>query len=139
MRKKLSIKYLEIVALILAALILTITTTASAADSPQVETAVISSDVVDREPVNVGTSFQSAVGRLFCYTKIVGAEDLTEIAHVWYYGDIERARVSLSVKASTWRTYSSKLIQSHEIGNWRVEVLDSAGNVMETLQFEIVQ
>ena len=139
MRKKISIKHLGIVALILAALILTIATTASAADSPQVETAVISSDVVDREPVNVGTRFQSAVGRLFCYTKIVGAEDPTEIAHVWYYGDVERARVSLSVKASTWRTYSSKLIQSHEIGNWRVEVLDSAGNVMETLQFEIVQ
>ena len=139
MRKTISLKHLEIIALILAAFILTITTTAIAADDVQLETAVISSDVVDREPVNVGTRFQSMVGRLFCFTKIVGAANPTEVAHVWYYGDVERARVSLSVRGSTWRTYSSKLIQAHEIGNWRVEVLDSAGNLMETLQFEIVQ
>jgi hypothetical protein len=59
--------------------------------------------------------------------------------HVWSYGDVERARVSLAVNSNTWRTYSSKAIQAHEIGSWRVDVLDTSGNLLETVNFEITQ
>jgi hypothetical protein len=59
--------------------------------------------------------------------------------HVWSYGDVERARVSLSINAKSWRTYSSKAIQAHEIGTWRVDVLDTSGNLLETIDFEITQ
>ena len=118
-----------------AALFLAVTATAAML---QVESAVICEQVADREPVDVGRSFSAAVGKLYFHTKIVGAEGNTQVTHVWYFGDTERARVTLSVRANTWRTYSSKRIQAHEIGAWRAEVLDAEGNTLATARFEVV-
>lgn len=131
-------KCLDPFVLVLAVLSLLVfpVTVATAADL-QVEEAVVCTDVVDRQPVDSAVSFPVSTGRLYCYTRIVGAQEATQVAHVWYYGDEERARVTLAVNGSNWRTYSSKLIQAHEIGTWRVEVLDADGNNLETVQFEI--
>lgn len=112
---------------------------AQQANKVQVVDAAICKDVVEREAVDVGTQFSNSVSRLYCFTKAVSSEIPTEIVHVWRYGDVERARVSLAVKAATWRTYSSKAIQSHEIGPWRVDVMDTSGNLLETINFEITQ
>lgn len=112
---------------------------AQEANKVQIVAAAICKDVVDREAVDVGTQFSNSVSRLYCFTKAVTTEIPTEIIHVWRYGDVERARVSLAVKAATWRTYSSKAIQSHEIGPWRVDILDASGNLLETVNFEITR
>jgi hypothetical protein len=112
---------------------------AQEANTVQIVAAAICKDVVDREAVDVGTQFSNSVSRLYCFTKATSTEIPTEIVHVWHYGDVERARVSLAVRAATWRTYSSKVIQPHEIGPWRVDVLDTSGNLLETINFEITQ
>jgi hypothetical protein len=112
---------------------------AQEASTVQIVAAAICKDVVEREAVEVGTQFSNSVSRLYCFTKVVSTEIPNEIVHVWSYGDVERARVSLAVKAATWRTYSSKAIQSHETGPWRVDVLDKSGNLLETINFEITQ
>jgi hypothetical protein len=105
----------------------------------EVVAAAISKNVVEREAVDVGNRFPSLTPRLYCFTKVVGANQPTEVVHVWRYSDVERARISLAVKAASWRTYSSKAIQPHEIGPWRVDVLDTSGNLLETINFEITQ
>jgi hypothetical protein len=112
---------------------------AQEASKVQVVAAAICKNVVDREAVDVGTQFSNSVSRLYCFTKVVSTQIPTEVVHVWSYGDVERARISLAVKAASWRTYSSKAIQSHEIGPWRVDVLDTSGNLLETINFEITQ
>jgi hypothetical protein len=112
---------------------------AQEANKVQIVAAAICKDVVEREAVDIGTQFPNSVSRLYCFTKVVSAETPTEIVHVWRYGDVERARVTLAVRAATWRTYSSKAIQPHEIGPWRVDVLDTSGNLLETINFEITQ
>lgn len=111
--------------------------TAQEAKTVQVVAAAICKDVVEREAVDVGTRFSNSVSRLYCFTKVASSEIPTEIVHVWNYGDVERARVTLPVKAAAWRTYSSKVIQEHEIGPWRVDVLDASGNLLEAINFEI--
>ena len=123
----------------LISLCLLIPAAGAQANKVQVVAAAICKDVVEREAVDVGTQFSNSVSRLYCFTKTVSSEIPTEVVHVWSYGDVERARVSLAVKAATWRTYSSKAIQSHEIGPWRVDVLDTSGNLLETINFEITQ
>jgi hypothetical protein len=132
---------LRVVAMVsmVTALFFAVTAASAAAAGLQVESAVICEQVVDREPVDVGSSFPATIGKLYFFTKIVGAEGNTQVTHVWYYGDSERARVTLSVRASNWRTYSSKRIQAHETGAWRAEVLDSDGNTLATARFEIVK
>lgn len=103
----------------------------------QIVVGAICRDVVDRAPIEVGSSFEVAVGKLYCFTKITGAASPTQVTHVWYFGDIERARVNLAVNAATWRTWSSKIIQAHEIGLWHVDVLGPAGDVLQSIGFTI--
>lgn len=100
----------------------------------------ICTGIVNHAPVDMGDVFGSNIEKLFCFTRVVGPylEGSEEtIQHVWYYQDTERARVTLAVKSSNWGTYSSKLIQPFEIGDWRVEVLDSNGETIDVFQFYI--
>ena len=126
-----------IVLVALIAIPLSQAVTVMAQNSIEVAEAVISRDVIDREPVNAGSSFYSSVGKLYCFTKIVGADTPVRITHVWYFGDTERASLSLSVRSASWRTFSSKRIQAHEVGDWHVEILGPDGDVLETVKFKI--
>ena len=113
------------------------TTQAQEPTNLQVEVAAVCKNVIDRAPVDAGTSFPASVGKIFCFTKITGALSPTRVTHVWSFDGTERARVELAVNSPSWRTYSSKNIESLEVGAWRVEVVDGAGNVLQTLNFEV--
>jgi len=99
----------------------------------------ICTGIEDRACVDPKEEFTMPVEKLYCFTRITGAAEDTEITHVWYFGDVERARISLAVRSSSYRTYSSKRIQAHETGKWHVDVLDDAGNVLKTISFSITQ
>jgi hypothetical protein len=123
--------------LIIVCLMAAGTIEAQEAASLKVTEAVICEDVIDRAPVNAGSSFSVSVGQLFCFTKIEGAKEPTTITHVWCFGEMERARVELSVGAASWRTHSSKKIQPHEIGTWHVDVLGPQGELLQALEFQV--
>ena len=102
-----------------------------------IEVSVICEQIEEREPVNVDSTFAVTVEKLYCFTKIAGAEEQTTISHVWYWGETERARIELPVRSISWRTYTAKKIQEHEVGNWRVDVLNADGTVLRTIRFNI--
>lgn len=95
--------------------------------------------VENRSPIGVDTSFTADVGTVFCFTQITDAPDTSQISHVWYYKDEEKARIDLDVKASDWRTWSSKSILKSWSGPWRVMVEDEQGNVLAAKTFTIEQ
>ena len=103
-----------------------------------VEQTVICKNVVNRVPVDAGNSFATSVDKIFCLTKIVGANQPTEITHVWYFDGTERDRVTLAVGGSPWRTYSSKRLRSSDVGSWHVDVLDAGGNMLDRVAFDVV-
>lgn len=103
----------------------------------EITRAAICLQVVEREPVDAGTSFESPVEKLSCFTHVTGAQDPAEIYHVWYFAEAERAVVKLKVNSVSWRTYSTKIIQPHEIGDWRVDVLGQEGNLLKAVHFKI--
>jgi hypothetical protein len=94
-------------------------------------------DVINLECVNTHTNFPANVGKLYCLTRINGAKAASQVTHVWYYGHTERARIALDVRAASWRTYSSKIIQAHETGDWHIDVLGPEGEFLKVIQFEI--
>ena len=102
-----------------------------------VATAVICNNVTDRQPIGTGNEFPVSVGRLYCYNKITDIRNSTKIIHAWYFQDTERARVTLGVNPPDWRTYSSKIIQTHEVGDWHVEILNASGNLLGKVKFKI--
>jgi hypothetical protein len=98
----------------------------------------ICTGVVNHAAADIGDVFTNDIGKLFCFTRVVspyleGNEQYVD--HVWYYQETERARVRLAVKSSSWGTYSSKLIQPFEVGEWRVEVLDPQGEAITVFRF----
>jgi hypothetical protein len=112
---------------------------ASASETVLIDSGICTG-VVNHDAVGTGEVFDREVGKLFCFTRVVGPyleEKKTYVQHVWYYKNTERARVTLPVKSSNWGTYSSKNIQTSEIGDWRVEVLDSQGEAIQVFQFFI--
>lgn len=98
---------------------------------------VITTQVVDRAPVDAVEVFPASVGKLFCFTRVEGATGDTTITHVWYRGSEEMARIELPVRAGDWRTWSSKRILPSWGGEWRVEVRDAAGNLLQTIPFTL--
>jgi len=102
-----------------------------------VETAVICKDVVNREPVEPGDKFSKDVGSLACFSKITGATQETEIKHLWFHNDQLLDTITLSVKASPWRTWSRKTIPADMTGDWKVEIKDANDNLLTTLSFTI--
>ena len=93
--------------------------------------------VVDRMPSGVATTFGTDVERVYAWTRIEGADGETTIHHVWIHGDVERADLELRIGGSPWRTWSNKAIPPEWAGDWRVEVRDAAGNVLETIRFAV--
>ena len=102
-----------------------------------VDEQTICTAIEDRAPTGADSSFSSDVGKLYCFTKISGSEDTTTVSHVWYLSDEEKAKVDLSVKGKTWRTWSSKNIDPSWVGSWKVEVVSANGDVLSTKSFVI--
>lgn len=108
------------------------------AQNLEVATLEIGTTVEDRSIVNPDSTFSSSVGDLFCFTRITGAEDTTQVSHVWYYDNEEMARTELDVRSADWRTWSSKTILPKWVGSWRVVIEDADGNSLAEQSFEIV-
>lgn len=101
------------------------------------EEAVLTTGVQDRQPVDEVQSVPADVGRVYLWTRVTGAEMETGVEHVWYRGDEEMARVPLTVGGSNWRTWSSKNIEPSWTGDWRVDVVDPEGQVLESVSFTV--
>jgi hypothetical protein len=102
-----------------------------------VEEIQICASVEDRTPQGVDSAFSADIERVYCFTALNNSGEGDKVTHVWYYNEKEMARVELAVKASAWRTWSSKRILPSWKGEWRVDVLSSDGNVIASKNFEI--
>ncbi|MDD2337408.1 MAG: DUF2914 domain-containing protein [Geobacteraceae bacterium] len=97
----------------------------------------ITTRIVRGNPVDsVQRISSSSIHELYCYTKVTASEDAErQIVHEWYRNDEMVSRCVLPVQGTSWRTYSKKLITTDMAGDWRVDVLDSAGNLLKTTKF----
>lgn len=108
------------------------------ASNVKVAEGVITTQIVERAPVDELENYPAQKGQLFCFTKLVGAEGETSVTHVWLYQDKEMARVTLPVRSASWRTYSSKNILPEWSGEWKVQVLDEAGEEVAVIPFTLL-
>ncbi len=99
----------------------------------------ITTKVIDRNPVDHVQTFPASEGVLYCFTRITGASADTTVTHVWYREGKEMARVVLPVRSADWRTWSSKRILPQWTGRWKVEILDSDENLLQTITFTVVK
>lgn len=107
------------------------------AEDLMVADGAITSGIENQIPVDRIESYRADFGKLYCFTRIVGAQGDTEVTHVWYYQDDELARVTLPIRSSDWRTYSSKRFLPQWAGEWRVVVLDGDQVEIATIPFKL--
>ena len=120
--------------IILAALLVT---TLLYSQQLKVDEMVFCTSIEERTPVGIDSVFSVDAERIYCYTKLSGSEEPTVISHVWYYDGEEKARIKLNVKASEWRTWSSKRMTDYWLGDWRVDIFDNQNNVLQSKSFKI--
>lgn len=98
---------------------------------------VLTTAVVEREPVDRVEAFPRQGGRLYCFTRVAGANEPTEVYHLWYRGEQLMSRVALPVNSPDWRTWSVKRLHEDEPGEWRVEIEDAGGDFLQQIIFEL--
>ncbi len=103
----------------------------------EVQDVAIGTDVYDRVPAGVSSNFDASVGKLYAFTRIVGADGDTRVYHKWYHGDVLVADVPLSVRSGDWRTWSTKNVQSNWTGDWRVVVVSEDGSILGMVKFAV--
>ncbi|MBI3398187.1 MAG: DUF2914 domain-containing protein [Deltaproteobacteria bacterium] len=102
-----------------------------------VEAAVIATGVENLTPMGVAEKFPATVGKLYCYSKIVGGTEGSSIKHIWYRGDKNVSEIVLPIKYPSFRTYSYKTIPPDWTGKWKVEIVANDGTVLKTLEFDV--
>lgn len=95
-------------------------------------------NLANREPVDLTDTFKVADGQVITFSRVTGGAG-TELHHVYFHGDKQLDDITLKVNGSPWRTNSKKTLRADQgmAGDWRVEVRDGGGAVLETLKFKV--
>ncbi|MEE8211638.1 MAG: DUF2914 domain-containing protein [Acidiferrobacterales bacterium] len=102
--------------------------------SGRVAHATLTTAVVDREPVDSISTLSNQVSQLYYFTEIQGMAGQT-VTHRWEYNGKIMADVSFDIGGPRWRVYSSKKLQPGWLGDWKVSVVDAAGNALSVDTF----
>lgn len=95
-------------------------------------------NLANREPVDLTDTFKVADGQVITFSRVTGGAG-TELHHVYFLGDKQIDDITLKINGSPWRTNSKKTLRAEQgmTGDWRVEVRDGGGAVLETLKFKV--
>jgi hypothetical protein len=106
---------------------------------PQVKRFVLPRAVINKEPkgeideIRLKPDGSAAV---WCYSEVSGRRG-SVLRYVWYHQGSRMARVRVNVRGNRWRSYSSKVVNLHYPGDWRVELQDGAGRVLASAEFTL--
>ncbi len=97
----------------------------------------VATGISNREPTDPSEVFAPSLGRIYYFTEVRSPSPGTEIAHVWYYGEREVARITLPIDGRTWRTWSSTQVSPRRTGQWKVEAVTAEGTILASRAFSI--
>ncbi len=90
--------------------------------------------VENRLPADEVPAAGTSATQVYCWVNLVSATIPTTIKTVWYNEGKRVDAVSLAVKSSPYRTWSSKKVWP---GQWKVEVVTEAGDVLASKEFKV--
>lgn len=103
----------------------------------QVARLVIAGSIDNLEPVGIVDAFAASTEKVYCFLEANQIREDTTASFVWYHGETKMAAVDLPLRqGARWRTYSSKKLGG-KTGDWRVEIQDAEGNVLEVVGFTV--
>lgn len=109
-------------------------------DTDKVSRAVLTRNVVEREPVNVFKAdirFSEFAESLAFFSELKNLQG-QRIRHIWRYENQVMASIELNVTSPRYRTYSNKHILPEQTGQWRVDVVDEQDHLLAQKEFRIL-
>ena len=100
--------------------------------------AQFTSAVENREPVDQITFVANDVRKIIFFTDLRGLGNQT-VTHRWIYNGETTAEVPFQVRGPRWRVWSSKKMLEELIGDWTVEIVSEAGEVIAAETFTYSQ
>lgn len=91
--------------------------------------------IEEREPANDLKTIANSEGKVFYYTELRDMSGQTAI-HRWEYDGEVKAEVKFDVRGPRWRVWSSKSFVPGWIGDWKVSVINGAGEVISEDMFK---
>lgn len=104
----------------------------------EVSRSMFTSGIENREPVDEIVQVDSNMPRVYYFTELQGMEG-QQVTHRWVYQGQVMGEVSFQVGGPRWRVHSSKNLMPEWTGIWEVQVVDAAGNVLDSRQLEVLQ
>lgn len=104
--------------------------------SVTVEKMAIGTGIKDRELQGEAVTFDAAIGRIYCWTRLKGATLPAAVKHVWHLDGKKVFEISLPVNFPRTRTWSTKSVRP---GAWKVEVLTESGEVLQSVEFTVTK
>jgi len=97
----------------------------------------ISAGVMDRKPLDIGTTYPASQEKVYCYLEFKDVKKETTVNVVWMLGQNEIDKIPLTIKPyPKFRTWASKTINGMR-GKWKVDVLDDKGNFLKSATFTV--
>jgi len=77
-------------------------------------------------------------GTLYFYTRVASPSDTT-VEHRWYRGDrlLQSVQLRIAANPAGYRTFSRSTMSSDRAGDWKVEVRDQSGRLMDEKAFTV--
>jgi hypothetical protein len=98
---------------------------------------VVGTGVENGEPVGVAETFPASTEKVYCFLEATDIAKDTEVSFVWFNGDKELSKFSVSLKMGPrWRTNAYKNLRGLK-GDWKVEIRDSDGKVVKDVKFKV--
>jgi len=135
-----TLKSVPIILIVLAVAFWGTLSTSSAQDKPAeltISRVVVGTGVENLEPVGSAETFPASTEKVYCFVEAANIAKETEITFVWYFGDKELLKFNTPLKAGPkWRTYAHKNLYGQK-GNWKVEIKDAAGKILNEVKFKV--
>jgi hypothetical protein len=96
--------------------------------------AILTTGIVEREPVNELNAIPADAQRAIFFTEIRDMAGKT-VTHVWKHNGEVMADVKFNVGGPRWRVWSSKNMMPEWAGDWSVTVTDGEGNQLAEKTF----
>lgn len=93
--------------------------------------------VVDREPVDDISELTNDVTKIYFFSDQRGMTN-QPLTHRWEYNGKVMAEITFEIRGPRWRVKSSKTLLPTQLGEWKVSVVDWAGDVIAEKTFDYV-
>ncbi|MBE0427026.1 MAG: DUF2914 domain-containing protein [Nitrospirae bacterium] len=98
---------------------------------------VIAEGIEEREPIGVAETFPASTEKVYCFIEATDIAENTEATFVWYHEGKEMHTFNLPLmEGPRWRIFAYKNLYG-EIGNWKVDIKDAAGNTIKSITFKV--